>query len=124
MIVYLIGLISGIAGGMGIGGGTILIPSFILFFSIDQHIIQGINLLYFIPTAIIAIIIHCKNKYINFKIAGSIIIFGLIGSVFGAYIAVSLPSNILKRLFGLFLFFMGLYELAKSPSNKIKKTIS
>lgn len=108
---YLIGLISGIVGGMGIGGGTILIPAFILFMRIDQHIIQSVNLIYFVPTAVAALIIHIKNRFIDYKTALSIIIFGALGAVIGAYAAVNLPSSMLKKMFGIFLFFMGLYEI-------------
>lgn len=116
MIVYLIGFLSGIISGMGIGGGTILIPAYVLFLNIEQHLIQGINLLYFIPTAIVALIIHYKNNLVDFKVAFAIIIFGLLGSVIGGFIAVSLSSIILKKMFGIFLFLMGLYELFKSKS--------
>lgn len=115
MTVYIIGLISGIIGGMGIGGGTILIPAFIIFMNINQHIIQSTNLLYFIPTALAALIIHFKNKYIEFKTAASIIVFGIIGSSVGALLAISLPSATLKKMFGIFLFFMGLYEILRKP---------
>jgi uncharacterized membrane protein YfcA len=121
---YLIGLISGIVGGMGIGGGTILIPAFILFMSIDQHVIQSVNLIYFIPTAIVALIVHIRNKLVDYKTALSIVAFGALGAVMGAYAAVNLPSFTLKKMFGIFLFFMGLYEmLAKEKSNNhnIKK---
>lgn len=119
MLVYLIGFLSGIVSGMGIGGGAILIPAYIMFFNIDQHVIQGINLLYFIPTAIVALIIHIKNKYINFKVSFGIIVFGVIGSIIGGYLSISLPSSILRKLFGIFLFFMGIYEIIKKPT-KIK----
>lgn len=104
---------------MGIGGGAILIPAYMLFLPMDQHVIQGINLLYFIPTAIFALFIHYKNKLINYKVAFKIIIFGFIGSIIGAYIAIELPSAILKKLFGIFLLFIGLYEILKT-SSKIK----
>lgn len=123
MIAIIIGFVSGIIGGMGIGGGAILIPAFIIFLNIDQHIIQSVNLIYFIPTAIIALIIHNKNKFINIKITFDIVIFGLLGSVIGAYLSLSMPSNILKKLFGIFLFFMGIYEFFRkhiipNPSDK------
>lgn len=114
---YLIGLISGIIGGMGIGGGTILIPAFILFMSIDQHIIQSVNLIYFIPTAAAALAIHVRNKLIEYKTALSIIIFGVLGAAIGAYAAINLPSSTLKKLFGIFLFFMGIYEIFAKTKN-------
>ena len=58
----LTGFLSGIISGMGIGGGTILIPALSLFLNINQHTAQGVNLLFFIPTAIVALFIHKKKR--------------------------------------------------------------
>ncbi len=107
------GLFSGIISGMGIGGGTILIPALTMLLNIDQHIAQGVNLLFFIPTAIIALIIHKKNNNLEFKIALPLLIFGLIGAALGSFVAISINAGLLKRLFGIFLFFMGGYEMYK-----------
>jgi len=113
MILFLIGLASGIISGMGIGGGTILIPALVLLVKPEQHIAQSVNLLFFVPTAIIALIIHIKNKRIDFKMAVPIIISGIIGAFAGSRLALSLSGPALKRWFGLFLFAMGCYELVR-----------
>lgn len=110
MLLFLIGFVSGIISGMGIGGGTILIPALVFLVGTDQHIAQSINLASFLPTAAVAIFIHAKNKNIKFKIALSIVIFGIIGAIIGSKMAVALSSNTLKRCFGIFLLFMGVYE--------------
>ena len=65
LIVIISAFISGIAGGMGIGGGAILIPALIFFSNLSQHVAQSTNLIFFIPTAISALIIHIKNKNIK-----------------------------------------------------------
>ena len=62
MIYTIIGFFAGVIGGMGMGGGTILIPALIMFVNIDPKIAQSINLLSSIPMAIFALIIHIKNK--------------------------------------------------------------
>ena len=61
MILAVIGFISGIISGMGIGGGAILIPALVMLTDLSQQSIQGINLIYFIPTAIAALISHIKD---------------------------------------------------------------
>lgn len=111
LIFILIGLLAGIIGGMGIGGGTILIPALTLFAKSEQHIAQSVNLIYFIPTAIIALIIHIKNKRVDFKIALPIIISGIFGAGIGAWLASSISNNLLKKLFAIFLLTMGMYEM-------------
>jgi uncharacterized protein len=120
MILFLIGLLSGIISGMGIGGGAILIPALYIFIKPEQHILQSVNLLFFIPTAIIALIVHIRNKVINFKGALSIIFTGLIGVYLGTKLALALPSVILKKWFGVFLLLMGIYELIRK-SKKVAK---
>ncbi|KGG81149.1 permease [Caloranaerobacter azorensis H53214] len=110
MILFIIGFFSGIISGLGIGGGTILIPGLIFFTTLSQHKAQGINLLVFIPTAITALFIHFYNKNILLKIAFPIIITGLIGALIGSMIAVNINSEMLKKFFAIFLFFMGIYE--------------
>ena len=111
MILFLIGLLAGIIGGMGIGGGTILIPALTLFHKSEQHVAQSVNLVCFIPTAIIALIIHVKNKKVDFKMALPIIISGIFGAGIGAWLASSISNNSLKKLFAVFLFIMGVYEM-------------
>lgn len=102
---------------MGIGGGTVLIPALVLFTNLSQHQVQGINLIVFIPTAIVALITHFFNKSINFKIAVPIIIAGLVGAFIGSSFAVFLSGNLLRKIFGIFLLVIGLYELI----SKVKK---
>ncbi|NLN41335.1 MAG: sulfite exporter TauE/SafE family protein [Clostridiales bacterium] len=118
MILFFIGLVSGIVGGMGMGGGTILIPALIFFASTPQHLAQSINLSVFFPTAIIALCIHTKNKHVRYKLAFKIIIVGVIGAFIGSRVAVSMSTHTLRKLFGVFILAMGIYELFKKPKNK------
>ena len=113
MIYILIGIITGIIGGMGIGGGTILIPTLVFFAQIPQKIAQGINLMVFLPVSAIALIIHTRHKRVKYKTSAYITIFAIVGSVIGAKAASVVSPLYLKRLFGTFLFVMGLYELAR-----------
>ena len=113
------GFLSGIISGMGIGGGAILIPALLYLQDMNQQQAQGINLIYFIPTAIIALITHAKNKNIEIKLAAPIAATGLIGAATGALLAVGMDADLLRRIFGGFLFVMGLSEVFKK--NKEKK---
>lgn len=121
IILFLIGLFSGVISGMGIGGGTILIPALSIFLDYEQKATQNINLLYFIPTAVIALITHVKNNNVEKKIIGKIIIFGIISAVGGSFLAGWLDSNILRKLFGGFLILMGLSEILKKNEKENNK---
>ena len=113
MKLFIIGFLSGIISGMGIGGGTILIPSLVFFSSLNQQEAQGINLIVFIPIAVVALVIHIKEKSIEFKYAKWIIGGGVIGSIVGSILALKIDPTSLRKYFGVFLFFIGIYELFK-----------
>lgn len=117
MKLFFIGLLSGIIGGMGIGGGTILIPSLILFTTLTQQEAQGINLIVFIPVSIVALITHFINKNVEIKLASLLIFGGIIGATIGSIAAININSEVLRKLFSILLLIIGLYELL-SKNNK------
>ena len=118
MFIGIIGFLSGIISGMGIGGGAILIPALVLLCGVSQQTAQGINLVYFLPTAIASLIIHIKNKNVEIKTAAVIGISGVIGAIGGTMLAVYLSGEILKKLFASFLFIIGIYEVYKGIKSK------
>ncbi len=120
MINILTGFLSGIISGMGIGGGAILIPALILFQGVSQQVAQGINLVYFLPTAIVSLFVHIRNKNVEFKTALIIGLSGILGAVGGALIATVLSGEKLRQLFGVFLFLIGIYEIWKGIKIKNK----
>lgn len=111
MIELLIGIISGIFSGTGMGGGTILIFLLGTVVGIEQHIAQATNLIFFIPTSISAIVVNIKNKNIDFKLAILISILGIIGAIFGAKLATHTDVKQLKRYFGYFLATIATHEI-------------
>ena len=120
MWVALVGFCSGIISGMGIGGGTILIPALLFFTDITQQQAQGVNLIYFVPTAITALITHQKKGNLDWKTAKPLAVMGLAGAAAGAFLAVSLESELLRKIFGGFLFLMGLSEMFKKKKGDDK----
>lgn len=113
IIAVIVGLLTGIISGMGFGGGTILIIYLAVFLDLPQITSQGINLIYFIPTAAIAIISHIKAGRIDKKSVLFLTSFSVIGAIAGSVLAGILTSVMLKKAFAVSLFFLGLYELYK-----------
>ena len=118
MLYVLIGFAAGIISGMGIGGGTILIPALFIFFHTEQRAAQNINLIFFIPTAIIALITHIKNKAVEREHLCMIILSGIAGAAAGALIATRIEQDYLRKMFGGFLMLMGLWEIFKKKQSK------
>lgn len=111
MLEVLIGVVSGIIGGLGMGGGTILILFLSVFLDIEQHIAQSTNIIFFVPTAIAAIAVNLKNKNINLKIAVPICLWGILGAFIGACISMKMDVSLLKKCFGGFLIFIAFYQM-------------
>lgn len=106
-----IGFISGIVSGTGMGGGTILIFLLSYVMQVEQHVAQAANLIFFIPTSIVAIIVNLKNKNIDLKLGIIISIFGILGAIIGANISIHIDVVILKRCFGIFLAIIAIHEI-------------
>ncbi len=107
------GFVSGIFGGLGMGGGTLLIPILTIFLGLDQKVAQGINLFSFLIMALVSIAVHYKHGFISTKNIFYIIFFGIIFAILGAFLMSFLPSKILKIIFGVFLCCLAVVEFAK-----------
>ena len=120
IILILFGFLSGILGGMGMGGGTVLIPLLTIFLSFSQKTAQAFNLFSFLLMCIFALVIHFKNGLVEFKKVIPIILISLPFSFVGSYIATYIDEKILKIAFGVFLLLISLIEIVKLfKKNKI-----
>lgn len=128
----LIGLISGIVSGTGMGGGTVLILLLSIIMGVEQHIAQATNLVFFVPTSIAAIITNWKYKLVDKKVALWVSIFGVIGAITGAIVSSKTDVEQLKKYFGIFLAMIAIFEIysyfrqyifkRKRKNNNINKT--
>ena len=107
----IIGMLSGTVAALGMGGGTVLILLLGMFSDMNQHLIQGTNLIFFIPTSITAIYMNIRNKTIDYKKSGIIILAGVIGAYVGSKLSFNFESDSLKKYFGIFLLFIAFFEI-------------
>lgn len=112
--VFIISLLSGAAASMGLGGGTFLILYLTIFAGMNQTAAQGINLIFFIPSAAAALYFHTKNKLVNWKKIAPAAIAGTIFAVMFSYIANAAEQDVIRRLFGVFVTVMGMKTLSDS----------
>lgn len=104
------GIAAGVLGGMGMGGGTILIPLLTIFFNVGQKEAQAINLVAFIPMAIVSLAIHIKNKRVKKEGLLWIILPAVLTSVGGGFAAQAVNGEVLKRIFGGFLLLLSVVQ--------------
>ncbi len=100
----LLGLAVGaLAGLLGIGGGTILVPVLVLGEGYAQHVAQGVSLLMILPTGIVGGLSHARHGHVLRAILPGLMAGGAVGALLGAFLANRIEATVLSRLFALFL---------------------
>ncbi len=121
LLYILVSIFSGIFAGMGMGGGTFLIPMLSLFFGIEQIYCQSTNVLCFVVLAVFCFVAYIKNKLIDFKILLFVAVPATIISFFASFFAVKINSEILHIAFALFILCIGVLSLVSSIKELKKK---
>ena len=111
IIKILVGFLSGLTASMGLGGGFILVIYLTTILEINQIDAQGMNIMFFIPIAIISTLMHVKNKLIDKKPLLISTISGILGASIGILTTLFLKIDWLSKLFSALLFIFGLREL-------------
>ena len=118
-IAVILGIACGVLSGFGIGGGSLLMVWMTAIAALDQKTAQGINLLYFVPAAVAALILHSKNKMICWDAVIPAALCGSVTAALSAWFSISLDVGLLRKLFGGFLLIIGISEfLKKSPDHR------
>ncbi len=107
----LAGAAAGLLSGLVVGGGTRLLVYMTTLAGLDQHLAQGINLLYFLPAGLTALPAHLKNGYVEKGLLFPAISAGLLCAALASWAATALDVDLLRKLFGGFLILIGLSEL-------------
>ena len=114
VFLFLSGALSGILGGMGMGGGTLLIPALLIFFSVSAHDAAAINLISFVPTAIISLVFHFRNGLVRYEGLFWVILPALVFAVAAFFVSRAFDGEILSRIFGWFLIALAAFSVASS----------
>ena len=101
----LIGILAGILSGLvGVGGGIIMVPLLVMFFSFNQHEAQGTSLAVLaVPVTAVAVFNYYKEGQLNLKYAAIIAVFFVVGSIVGSKFALTLDQKVLKKIFAVVL---------------------
>lgn len=122
MIQAVVGLLSGLIASMGLGGGFVLLIWLTLFENMPQRDAQGINLLFFLPIALISVIMHIRAGLLDKKLVLSLIPGGIIGAVLGTIGSQIVGNDLLRKLYAVFLLAFGLRELFRKSPDKADKS--
>lgn len=106
-----VGLVTGVISGFGIGGGSLLIVYLTTFAAVEQYTAGGINLLYFLSCAPTALVAHIRNRRVEWKAVLWCSAAGVVTSALAAWLASGINTDLLRRLFGFLLLYIGCREL-------------
>ena len=121
LLYIIVSTFSGVFAGMGMGGGTFLIPMLSLFFGIEQVLCQSTNVLCFVVLAILCFIDYIKYKVIDFKILICVAVPATIISFCTSFFALKINSQILHIAFAVFILFIGIVSLFSNLKELKKK---
>jgi uncharacterized membrane protein YfcA len=110
-----IGLLAGLlSASLGIGGGIVYVPALVSLFAVMQHEAQGTSLAVIVPTAIVAALVHARERRVAWAVAVPLGIGGVIGGLLGARTALALSAPLLRRLFAVLLVITAVRMLVKT----------
>lgn len=113
LIILVIGIITGVMAGMlGIGGGLVVIPALVMVMGLSQQTAQGTSLAMMLPPiGVLAAYNYYKAGHVDIKIALILAIAFIAGSYFGSKLAIRLPQELMKKIFGIFLLLVAIKML-------------
>jgi len=107
IIPFLCGLGASVISAWGVGGGTLLLLVMTLFLGVDQRTAQGINLLFFLPTAAGALVCHWKEGYLDKPTLKAAVPIAVAAALIGAWISNAVDVEVLRKPFGVYLLLSG-----------------
>lgn len=114
-----LGLATGVlASTLGVGGGIIFVPSLVVFFGFEQHIAQGTSLAVILPTAIVGAYLHSKRGRVEWRAALLIAAGGVVGGLIGAWGALAIDPDLLRRLFAGLLVVVAIRLVSSQPDRR------
>lgn len=110
LILILVGFTAGtLSGIIGIGGGVIMVPALVMFLGFSQHEAQGTTLAMMLPPiGALAVINYYRKDLVNFEVAAWLVTGFFIGAFLGSRWAVSMPEQLMKKIFGIIMALIAL----------------
>ena len=108
---FLISTVLGFLSGLGIGGGSLLILYLTIVLGQSQEAARAMNLLFFIPSALIASLFHIHQGSVNLKDILPGILAGCLTAALSSLASGFLDTRLLRKLLGGLLIVTGIREL-------------
>ncbi len=117
-IAVIVATVLGLLSGLGIGGGSLLMLWLTVILHKDPTVARSINLLFFIPSALVACAIRYRKSELNLKTPTPAILAGCVCAVLGTFIGIYVDTELLKKIFGFLLIGASIREILYRPRKK------
>ena len=114
-VLLAVGTVLGFLAGLGVGGGSLLILWLTFVMDKDPVTARGINLMFFLPSAIISCCFHWKHGQILWKKLFPAMAAGCISALLFSWLGSYFNIEVFRKAFGILLIFTGLRELFYRP---------
>lgn len=108
IVELLVGAAAGFVSGCGVGGGTLLLLYLTAVVGVAQRTAAGINLLYFICCSPMALFLHFRRRAAQWRQVWPAALGGAVTAALAAWGTVYLPTDWLRRGFGVMLIYIGI----------------
>ncbi|HBC58699.1 MAG TPA: hypothetical protein DCZ03_16190 [Gammaproteobacteria bacterium] len=117
LLYYLtIGAFAGLLSGLlGVGGGLVIVPALLFLFQVQgfsslhlMHLAVATSLATIVVTAAVSALAHHRRGAVDWSLVTRLIPGVLLGAFFGAWLAHRLPSEVMQRIFALFMLYVAL----------------
>lgn len=103
------GLVTGTANGLfGSGGGTIAVPAMVHLMDMEESRAHATAISIILPLTLISSFFYIKGNYVDWWVALKVSAGGILGGYIGARLLPYVPSNVLRKVFGLFMILAGI----------------
>ena len=117
-VALVVGSALGFLAGLGVGGGSLLILWLTLAVQMDYPQARFINLLFFLPAAVISSLFRWKQGSLDLKKVLPGIGAGCVAAAICTWLGSRIETDLLKKFFGGLLLLTGVRELLYKPKNK------
>lgn len=111
----IVGAVLGFLSGLGVGGGSLLILWLTLIANVPQETARSINLMFFLPTAVISSLFRWKKGSLQLKNILPAILGGIVAALLFTWLSRHISSDALRMPFGVLLLVTGIRELLYRP---------
>jgi len=115
LLVIVLGFVAGVATKLfGIGGGTVFVPSLVVFLGLDIVTAVAVSLFVMIPTAAISAATSWIDGTLHLELAIPLILGIIIGAQIGPRVGARIPKKRLRQLFGVVLVYAAVNMILKA----------